>query len=547
MKKDSWKRFLCAMALVPCVGAMAGCEQKPEDPSTPPAGPETPAPESGQQTLTESQKYSKLTGAIGKLENGEQKVVSAEATQSEVVSMGDYVIVNQDGTTTPITDVVIKNMLNSQMIPMMGERLGGHIAKDKIVYNLDDGEMFAEHYAASSQGYEVEGEEGAEVYTPVSAEDIKAEATPGTTDLKYGTYIVKHGEDFIKHNLNASEAPVRQYVSAEHLLKSSSEGYKAVLDQNLGLAGVTDNETFEKFKETTLKTIVNFGYMFDLELSEDDFDVQFEIKEVGENYVLNVLASTKEPLTLEVGEGVNQEISMTMTQTVAFTDSKLLSTSNVANIEMATIMQIPLGGDPTDLTTVKVPMNMEMEMSVLLNDTISATDSVKLDDTRYEFEAADVAKATGRVNFNIDGVNVYNEPGEMDAAFVLNEEWLESSKTAAEFNGWYLDEACTIPFDADELNKFTSYDINLYTKTTSLKDGYVKVVITAIDEYDDEMGKQLTFYDAEAVTLSDFLQLDGCEVVSVVINGEEYDFTNNPTFTLESGQTYEFVVVYAYV
>ena len=192
MKKNSWKRFLCAAALIPCVGAMAGCDQTPTDPATPPeqtpgSGTQTP----GQGTLTEAQMYAKLLEVIEKLETGEQKVLAGVATDQMGTTLGEYTIVNQDGTRTPV-GAEVKAMLDMGMISTMEDELGVYESKSNFGYDLTSGQSYSVDSSKFVESFTVEGEPGAEVYTMLTAEQIQAALAQAEESIGNSQFIVKH-------------------------------------------------------------------------------------------------------------------------------------------------------------------------------------------------------------------------------------------------------------------------------------------------------------------------------------------------------------------
>ena len=547
--KDSWKRFLCALALVPCVGVMAACDSKADD-STGSDTEQSTDTEEGTQSLNEAQAYGKAVSISEKLKSGEQKVMTMDDHAYEIMYMGDYTIVNEDGSRTALNLVnpqhaEIKATLDAILLEgdegnRMVDQLGGRFVMHNVGYDLNTGEMYNETFVKIAQGYD----EGT-----MSGEEIKASVGDFTEeDLMYATYMVKHSDNHVKHVYIPYNTPQTssQYISADHFVKSShEEGLQGLLNDSFGLNVFEEAPTYEEFKTQLTNLVLEQTQEMGSTLTLDDFNINFEIKKVGENYILNAIASTKQPIEMEV-DGATTLCSLNMTQQMAFTEEKLLSSTAVMSMTADAILTLPLGEGGANVT-VSMPMYQEMATTSLFDTVISAENQELIDSENYD--ATSAVNATGSVEYYIDGVNIaeHADYAEMDSVFELDDAWLEEYADKATFTDWYLDEECTIPYTAEALPKYTSYTIKLYAKTSEVKEGYVRTIvnfITGDDYYDDDVETEIFYQPAGEYNLGELFAISGYEIEKVVLNGVEIDFSQ--TIVAESKAMYEISVYYVH-
>jgi len=530
--KDSWKRFLCALALVPCVGIMTACDSKDTDDTTPSTGEETPAPESGTQALTEEQMYQKSASIAKKVESGEQKVFAVNNTASEVMYMGDYSQISESGERTAIdASNPLKAKLDEKLLEGMSEMLGGRFVNNNVGYDLNTGQMYNQKFMKAVPGVD----KG--VF--LSLEAMKEAGALDADDLYESTFIVKHGDKHVKYAHETSN-DTKENVSPEHFLKSSdsNDGLKGVLADNFGIDAFTQNDTYEKFKNEIKQSILEMEEMIGESLSFDQFNINFEIKEIGENYVINAVASTKQPIVKDLGAGMSVEYSLNMTQQIAFTDEKLLSNSGVITMTSDQISELPLGEGGANIT-VSTPVIMQMETMSTYETVISAENQELIDSENYD--ATGAVNAIGSVNMHIDGVSIGSQSSELNNSFELADTWLVEESNHATFTGWFMDEACTIPYTTEAIPKFTSYSINLYTKTLELKEGHVRTkVVFYYNGY--EGGSQVHFQTAGQYDLNEMLANVHYDIDKVLLDGVEIDISE--PITAESKGDYVLTVYY---
>lgn len=329
-------------------------------------------------------------------------------------------------------------------------------------------------------------------------------------------YIVKSGDDYIKYLYEEAyfigdEEKSSYYVGSDHV-------------QHL----MRNNDNLIDFNELDMSSYENFCKSFDemlvkssedmKELELDSLETDVKMYEEDGTYNLEYSVSVSAAEEDEYAE-------MSATATMKFDDDFMVS------IGMDTKITYTLDGERY---TMKIQ---------IINKYIEG-----FDDSMIPTDFSDYPQEIENIEFEVK----YVVDGEEDRwgeeytylsgeKFVPDYDYEEIDNTY--FDGWYLDEDCTI--SVDTLTDYPSYDLYLYGKTKP-NENYALVIIEqtfALNEY-SSIGPMVEKTAEVAGTIYEIpttVNVYGNEgiVDSVTVNGESY--TSN-SITLQNGNVYKIVM-----
>ena len=254
------------------------------------------------------------------------------------------------------------------------------------------------------------------------------------------------------------------------------------------LSGIQDSKVMDLILGQVLKMLpkgVNLAF---------DFDVYVETEDDITSFILIVNISLDTTAVQMAGEE-EEDIALPAMQfdchfemAINFTAENI--TSHYAYIQIEAVSYF-------EVEEVIYKSTILMETKELTELTYQAFDTTLLPDAEEIEEYGEVRSGTYCIRAYVDGQEAYitNSSYEWDedlnqyveifadelvlADLDLNDYEIEIDEDKVEFDGWYLDEACTIPLQAETID-FKSYSQYIYAKRVP-KDGYAVVAYKFFD------------------------------------------------------------------
>lgn len=328
---------------------------------------------------------------------------------------------------------------------------------------------------------------------------------------------------FIKTFENEDYNDVLRFYNQEFLNVAKTSGDIDTFKSNL-------NEQIQKFEST----IFGNGVYNDISYSVDvTLDKTSQVYTLTFNLIVGDLKFDANPIIAKCNSNLTAKI------TLKFTSESLLEYSYEAETKINQSTPINSESDSPKLDAIitsTIKSNCVFTNGVdssLWDSQIEENIPDNLDDVTPVFMSIEVCvngiMSQSSVTYTFDNIINFDSVKQdmleysIKYGFECESSWIKSVK-------YYLDEAHTMEFSAENITKFPSYDLTLYADI-ELADN----ISTIICSYSNDSYTRMVFVPEGEVGLERFSYDD--TITKLIINGESVDFSSGKIF-VEAGKTY---------